>query len=158
MIRLARLAAVLGIAATAGCTTLQHTDPADLDAIYLTGSAGAGDIRACGLQYRRLEAHGKPVIWDGPMVSCDAFYAPTVVVRTGGCYTDRATWHPHAASAFGLFPHRGATDFLVKLLPEPLRSVFLGSWHYYDHITIAIYGNAELRAIWPEFACDRKDT
>lgn len=147
--------ALLIIAALAGCTTL-HTEQSERE-IRLTGSAGAADIRAAGLEYNALLATGKRVIWDGPMVSADAFYAPAAVIASGGCYTANATWHPHAASAFGLFPHRGATEFLTEeVLPEPFRTVFRGSWHYYDHITLAIYTNADLRAIWPEYACEER--
>lgn len=138
-----------------GCVTLEYTE--EPDAIRLESSLGAGDIRECGLLYRRLEARKKPIIWDGPMVSCDAFYAPAVVKRTGGCYTEAATWHPHAASSLGLIPRRDATDFLTdRILPEPLRTVFKDSWHYYDYLTVAFYSNADLRAIWPEYACEEK--
>lgn len=128
------------------------------DTIHLTGSLGSGDVAASGRQYNKLLKKGKKIIWDGPMVSADAFYAPAAVAMSGGCYTQNATWHPHAASYFGIVPEYiipgdQITAQLASLLPDAMQETFNASWHRYDPITVAFYSNDDLKAIWPEGAC-----
>lgn len=151
-----RFTIIAALALTACGPTLQTaTTP---DAIHLTGSLGSGDVAATGRQYNAMLAKGKRIVWDGSMVSADAFYAPAAVLASGGCYTDKATWHPHAASYFGFIPEYiipgdPITAQLASLLPVTMRETFNASWHRYDPITVALYSNEDLRNIWPEGAC-----
>lgn len=153
--------AIIAALALTGCTSLEYKQeaaaPGERCKIRLTSSLGSGDIRLTGLQYNRFLDTGCAIIWDGPMVSADAFYAPAAVIKSDGCYTEDASWLPHAASIGGLIPYEFATAWLVeRILPDPFKTRFENSFHRYNWITVAFYSNAEIRAMWPEYACEVK--
>lgn len=138
------------------CTTLKYQD--NEKNIVLSGSIGSASVFETGHQFNHLIDMGKPIIWDGPMISADAFYAPAAVKKTGGCYTSNATWHPHAASYFSIIPEwiipgDPLTEQLASLLPAKMQSKFKRSWHRWDHVTIPFYGIRDLQELWPEGEC-----
>ncbi len=150
--------ALIATMALSACTSLDYVheeaENGERCKIRLTASFGSGDIRLTGHQYNRLLDTGCAIVWDGPMVSADAFYAPAAVIKSDGCYTEDASWLPHAASFAGLIPAEIATAWLVeKILPEPFKTRFENSFHRYNWITVAFYSNDEIREMWPEYAC-----
>lgn len=155
VMKLPLIAVVLGLSACA--PSLQTVENADQ--VRLTGSLGTGDLFASAHAYEKMLASGKRIIWDGAMVSGDAFFAPAVVDRSGGCYTENASWHPHAASYFGIIPEYviPGDDYmegwLIPLLPDKMGEAFSSSWHRWDPITIPSYTVADLYDLWPEGAC-----
>mgnify|MGYP000327261428 CR=1 FL=1 len=147
-----------GTADAGGAAYAVDISPTDRCEIRLTASVGGG-LRETGLLFQEMLDSGCAIIWDGFMVSADAFYVPAAVKMSGGCYTANATWHPHMVSMLGLpfLPYEYATAWAQeRVMIEPFKSRFENSFHRYNPITVAFYSNDEIRAMWPEFACQEK--
>lgn len=153
--------ALLAVSAASACASTQYTKiptragTIDRCEYRLTASVG-GDLRQTGLFYNKMLESGCAIIWDGFMVSADAFYVPAAVKASGGCYTANATWHPHMASIAGIpfLPYEHATAWAQEsVMIEPFKSRFGNSFHRYNPVTVAFYSNDEIREMWPEYAC-----
>ncbi len=147
-IRSAGLAAVLLAGA---CTSTIYTE--NDSEIRITFGAG-GVVNSKVGTYTRFIDTGKRIVIDGQMVSADAFIAFSV---PGVCYTENATFSPHAASYMGLWPARDVTERLTSMLPKLLGDWFRGNLAYYDWIGFAVVEYDELLLIWPAGACNRED-
>ncbi len=136
-----------------GCvpTTIITENETEVKILY----GGGGVLTTKRVLYERYYNTDKKVIIDGMMISADAFYAfgiPDV------CYTENVVWAPHAVSAGGIYRLGRQTDMIMLYLPDPLQEYFRNSSYYWNPYTVGGVYYDELLTLWPEGACNQKDT